>query len=137
MIPLKRLAPFTLAVAALAAGCSKDSNGPNDVDPAVMEQAVGDVAAQFTGNAVFQSLAQLSGRFTLTAAAQARLQAALPFAPRADRVNLAQAARTQLDAMRLYASLAPNSPAAHRQSDCGRRCFCRFQICWTSVSNKV
>ncbi len=112
MSPLKRVAPIIgLVAAAGLAACSKDSNSPDNVNPAVMQQGLDELASEFTGNAVFQSLATLSGHFTLTAAGQAAVRATLPLgAPRAPSANLAAAGGLRLQAMRLYASLAPNSP---------------------------
>jgi hypothetical protein len=112
MIALKRLAPvFGLVAVAGLAACSKDTNSPDNVDAAVMQAKLDALSAEFTGNAVFQSLATLSGHFTLTAAGQAAVRATLPLGvPRAPSTNLAAAGGTRLQAMRLYASLAPNSP---------------------------
>lgn len=111
MNPMKRVAPIMGLVAMVAlVACGTDSRGPADVDPALVEQGLDEMTAQFTGNAVFQSMAALSGRFTLTAAGSAALRATLPFAPD-EATNLAKATLRRSELVRAFASLAPNNPA--------------------------
>jgi len=113
MLALKRLAPVLgLVAAAGLAACSNDSNSPDNVNPAVMADGMGAITSEFANNAAFQSLKSMSGFFQLTAASAA-LRATLPMdiSTRSAAANFGTVAKSRRDAMRLYASLAPSSPA--------------------------
>lgn len=114
MFALKRLAPVLglVAAAGLAACGSDKAAGPDAVDPAVMADGMADLTSEFATNAAFQSLASLSGYFQLTSASAA-LRATLPMdvSTRSAAANFVTVAKSRREAMRLYASLVPSSPA--------------------------
>jgi hypothetical protein len=75
MISIRRLMPIpALAVGLLAFNCKKGTE-PTAVDPTAMVTSVNGLGTAFTQNAVFQSLAALSGHFTLSAPAARPLTA--------------------------------------------------------------
>jgi hypothetical protein len=71
MTSIKRLVPISALAVSLAAGACKDTTSPAAVDPGTMATTLNGLSTAFSGNAAFQSLSALSGKFTLTAAVAA------------------------------------------------------------------
>ena len=80
MTTTRRLTAAALCAAALGAAACSDSNKPEAVDPAVVSSGMTGLTATFSSNLAFQSLRELSGAFTFTAAGAA-VSATLPPAP--------------------------------------------------------
>ncbi len=101
MAHLKRLGTLAALVAALAALSCKESTKPAATDPTAMASAVTTLNSAFSQNAVFQSLAALSGNVTLAPLIR-------PVAPAPGSLTAPDAAARQLQLMRTLA----RSPAA-------------------------
>jgi hypothetical protein len=79
---------FALAAGVAAAGCTKDVNRPEDVDPQAVANGVAGLSSSFSGNLAFQSLRVLSGSFGFSAAgAVAAVSALLPPPPAGPRAS--------------------------------------------------
>ncbi len=101
MSHLKRPASLAALIATLAALSCKESTNPAATDPTAMASAVTTLNSAFSQNAVFQSLAALSGNVTLAPLIR-------PVAPAPGSLTAPDAATRQLQLMRTLA----RSPAA-------------------------
>jgi hypothetical protein len=133
MNPLKRVAPIIglVAAAGLAACGSDKAAGPESVNVGDMSNGLSGVASEFTGNAVFQSLANLSFYFTVDTTVSAAVRASAPFGVSDDPKALTAAARQHREAMRVLTSLAPGDIAAFFPQDVLGRTFA-----WDTAQNR-
>ena len=133
MSPLKRVAPIIglVAAAGLAACGSDKAAGPESVNVGDMSSGLSGMASEFTSNAVFQSLANLSFYFTVDTTMSAAVRASAPFGVSDDPKALTAAARQHREAMRVLTSLAPGDIAAFFPQDVLGRTFA-----WDTAQNR-
>ncbi len=104
------LSGLLLAASLAAAGCAKDANKPEAVDPQAVSAGVADLASAFTGNLPFQSLRYLSSSFGFAAASRvAAVAALLPPALGTPRAEPTPAQRAALLALALQGANAPQA----------------------------